>query len=476
MRRTCTLLLCCSLLSGILPVHASVDAPLPGITQEAVITREQAALALYKMFAEDIVAKAAPKTTPSFLDIPAGSSLIPVLSTFCEAEAISCTGGDFQPDQPASMPAILKMYDSLLHYYTTAPMPGVPEEQRQQPEWNQTYMTWGQDHGLIPDGIAMIPVSKETLTYFVAQDAYLRDWHYALTNARLHLPVSLGDITDSTITTLDEVHNYRNFIWQSDKGLQERLTQDHTIGAQTRDSMARLRLAALDLGMQHLETFMSDHPLFYDASFTPEERAEFRKLGLKEIIGVGEYDFTTNPSYRKHNIRATLGHVHKVILQPNEEFDYWKLMYAKGMEDVVNGWLIVEGKEVWGWGGGLCGTATAIFRGAWFSGLEITERRPHTNYYRGLYGPDMGLDATVYQDSPNLRFKNNTGNPLMIYLRYNETQDDAKVMILGTKHFTDFQFIKGTRRGNGITHERVITMNDGTVWDDKLYSAYAKVE
>lgn len=476
MRRLLSLLVAGGIFSATLPsVLAATDPTmlLGNPTPETPVTRGQAVVYLYEQFREEIEQDSSPAPSVNFMDVPADSPLLPVLSKFCVAEAVSCTGGDFLPDQPASMPAILKMYDKLLHHYRQVPLTGLPAEKLKLPNWNEEYMSWGQERGLIPGGMLMVPVTTVAMQQFLAKDAYLDAWHYALPSASPELPKTMADINDTKITTKDGVHTLQGLVDRAQNDLNGRRP---TLFRFVQDAEVSGRLAALEIGLKQLDGFMDEHPLYYDGSFSEEERAEFRKLGLQEIIGVGEYDFRTNPSYRKHNIRATLKHIHKMVLQPDEEFNYWNLMYTKGMDDVVNGWLIVEGEEVWGWGGGLCGTATAIFRGAWFAGLEITERRPHTNYYNSLYGRDMGLDATVYQDSPNLRFKNNTGHPLMLYLRYNETQDDAKVMVLGTKHFTGFEFVKGVRRGRSINHTRILTLKDGSKVTDDLFSSYKKVE
>lgn len=456
---------------------ADVSSMMGTMAPDGTMSRAEAVLYLYKQFQSDLESDPTPVPQVSFMDLPSTSPLLPLLARFCVAEAISCTGGDFMPDQPASMPAVLKMYDHLLHHYNQVPMEGLSKEKQALPTWNEEYMHWGEEHGLVPKDMLMIPVTHGTMEKFLAKDTYLRSWYYTLPTAYPRLPESLDQVNDTNIKTKDDLNTMRDLVQRSNLSVLERLMEGTSPFRKPQDILVSTKLGGLRSGMDQLALFMDQHPLYYDGSFTEEERKEFRDLGLQEIIGVGDYDFRTNPAYRKHNIRATLKNVHKLVLQPDEEFDYWKVMYAKGLNDIVNGWLIVEGKEVWGWGGGLCGTATTIFRAAWFSGLEITERQPHTNYYNSLYGRnDMGLDATVYQDWPNLRFKNNTGHPLMLYLRYNETEDFAHLMVLGTKHFTNFEFIKGTRRGRSINHERIVTLKDGTVWKDELYSTYKQVE
>lgn len=66
-------------------------------------------------------------------------------------------------------------------------------------------------------------------------------------------------------------------------------------------------------------------------------------------------------------------------------------------------------------GGGVCQVSTTLFRALLAAGLPISERRAHA-YRVGYYEQDSppGLDATVYDPSPDLKFKNDTPSYLLI--------------------------------------------------------------
>ena len=89
-------------------------------------------------------------------------------------------------------------------------------------------------------------------------------------------------------------------------------------------------------------------------------------------------------------------------------------------------------------GGGICQVSTTAFRAAIYSGLEITARRNHA-YPVGYYNP-QGMDSTVYIPKPDLRFKNDTPNYILIQTKivgteltfqFYGTSDGRKTTVIG---------------------------------------------
>ncbi|MCX6744921.1 MAG: VanW family protein [Candidatus Parcubacteria bacterium] len=72
------------------------------------------------------------------------------------------------------------------------------------------------------------------------------------------------------------------------------------------------------------------------------------------------------------------------------------------------------------YGGGLCQIGTTMFRVALYSGLPITERRPHS-YIVSYYNP-LGMDATIYGPHPDLRFNNDTGYNILLQIKIDGTE------------------------------------------------------
>lgn len=137
---------------------------------------------------------------------------------------------------------------------------------------------------------------------------------------------------------------------------------------------------------------------------------------IKELIGTGQSNFAGSPYNRRHNIKVGADAVHGLLIKPGEEFS---LVENLGEIDAANGYLpelVIKGdKTIPEYGGGLCQVATTIFRSALGSGLPITARRNHS--YRVSYYEPAGMDASVYDPWPDIKFLNDTGNYVLIQSR-----------------------------------------------------------
>lgn len=143
---------------------------------------------------------------------------------------------------------------------------------------------------------------------------------------------------------------------------------------------------------------------------------EANKFGIVEIIGQGNSRFVGSIPNRVYNISLAANRVNGVLLAPNEEFSF-----AKAIGDISKftgykeAYVIQNGRTILGDGGGVCQVSTTLFRAILNSGLPITERHAHA-YRVGYYeqGSPPGLDATVYVPKVDLRFKNDTGNHILV--------------------------------------------------------------
>ncbi|MFI5265198.1 MAG: VanW family protein [Candidatus Levyibacteriota bacterium] len=139
-------------------------------------------------------------------------------------------------------------------------------------------------------------------------------------------------------------------------------------------------------------------------------------LGIIEEIGQGSSFFAHSIPGRIHNVALAASKINGVLVAPGEEFSF-----DKNLGDVTQytgyqqAYIIQNGKTVLGDGGGVCQVSTTLFRAILNSGLPITDRTAHA-YRVGYYEQDSppGLDATVYFPSVDLKFKNDTGNYILI--------------------------------------------------------------
>jgi vancomycin resistance protein YoaR len=137
-------------------------------------------------------------------------------------------------------------------------------------------------------------------------------------------------------------------------------------------------------------------------------------MGIKELLGTGYSNFSGSPTNRRKNIARAIEILDGTIIEPGAVFSTVETM---GEIDSKHGWfpeMVIKGNETKPeFGGGLCQIGTTLFRGAMKSGLPILERQPHS--YRVRYYDPPGTDATIYGPHPDLKFKNDTGNPILIH-------------------------------------------------------------
>lgn len=139
---------------------------------------------------------------------------------------------------------------------------------------------------------------------------------------------------------------------------------------------------------------------------------DLNDLGIEELIGRGVSNFAGSPVNRRHNIKTGTNSLNGVLIAPNEDFS---LLDALGEIDGANGYLqelVIKGdRTIPEYGGGLCQIGSTTFRAALWSGLPITARRNHS--YRVVYYEPAGMDATIYDPAPDMRFLNDTGHHIL---------------------------------------------------------------
>lgn len=144
--------------------------------------------------------------------------------------------------------------------------------------------------------------------------------------------------------------------------------------------------------------------------------SEVNDLGIRELIGRGTSRYAHSIPSRIHNIALASKNFNGVLLKPGEVFSFnetlGEVSDATGYQQA---YIIKDGRTELGDGGGVCQVSTTLFRAILDAGLPVTERRAHS--YRVTYyeqGSPPGIDATVYEPSPDLKFKNDTPGHILI--------------------------------------------------------------
>jgi hypothetical protein len=133
------------------------------------------------------------------------------------------------------------------------------------------------------------------------------------------------------------------------------------------------------------------------------------------VLGYFEtnYDRSERVQARSYNLRLAASKLDGTVLLPGEVFDFNDVV---GARDEANGYkvakVIAEGELVDGIGGGTCQISGTLHGAAFFAGLSIVERYPHTRPSSYI---KMGLDATVVYPTINFRLKNPFSFPIVLH-------------------------------------------------------------
>lgn len=154
-------------------------------------------------------------------------------------------------------------------------------------------------------------------------------------------------------------------------------------------------------------------------------------LGITELVAQGKTNFRGSPTNRRFNLTYGSHKLNGLLIAPGETFS---LVTALGKIDAAHGWkseLVIKGADITPeFGGGLCQVATTLFRAILNSGLPVVERHNHSLRIR-YYEPPIGLDATIYEPKPDLRFTNDY--TFYLLLQTSVDGDDLTYSFYGTK-------------------------------------------
>jgi vancomycin resistance protein YoaR len=199
-------------------------------------------------------------------------------------------------------------------------------------------------------------------------------------------------------------------------------------------------------------------------------------LGIKALLAKGISDFSGSPNSRIHNIKIGIAKFNGVLIKPDEEFSFNKVLGKVGPEQGYQPELVIKkDKTIPEYGGGLCQVSTTMFRAAINAGLEITQRYPHAFPVK-YYNP-QGFDATIYPPFPDLRFINTTSKHVLIQTKINGyelifelygTNDEREIEIDGPYQYD----IKEDGSMKARLIQKVYDKDGNIILDKTFYSNY----
>jgi vancomycin resistance protein YoaR len=166
--------------------------------------------------------------------------------------------------------------------------------------------------------------------------------------------------------------------------------------------------------------------------------AQLAGVSTDAVLGWFETKYARDLKHaaRSYNLALAASKLDGTVLLPGETFDFNTVV---GPRNEANGYkvapVIAQGELVDGIGGGTCQVAGTLHAAAFFAGLDIPDRRPHT---RPSFYIKMGLDAAVAYPTISLKLANPMPFPVVLH----ETVEGGLVRaeILGPRRTRDVTF------------------------------------
>lgn len=212
---------------------------------------------------------------------------------------------------------------------------------------------------------------------------------------------------------------------------------------------------------------------------------DINDLGINELIGSGGSRYAGSILSRIHNIKLASSKFNGVLIKPEEIISFNKILGDVSKETgYQQAYVIRDGGTVLGDGGGVCQVSTTLFRAALNAGLPIVERSPHS--YRVSYyeqGSPPGIDATVYDPSPDLKIQNDTPGHILIQVINDPANKSLIFELYGTHDGRVAEISKPIISGSTAPPEDLYTddptLPTGTIkqidwkaWGAKVYFDY----
>ncbi len=138
-------------------------------------------------------------------------------------------------------------------------------------------------------------------------------------------------------------------------------------------------------------------------------------VSFGEVLGWFETNYARGEKHalRTFNLRLAASRLDGYVVLPGETFDFNEVV---GPRDEAHGYkvapVIAEGELVDGIGGGTCQITGTLHGAAFFAGMTVVARRPHTRPSSYI---KMGLDAAVAYPTTTLTLKNPFDFPVVLH-------------------------------------------------------------
>ena len=159
--------------------------------------------------------------------------------------------------------------------------------------------------------------------------------------------------------------------------------------------------------------------LAYDVTEPTHKKEELDTI--QNILGKADTDYSLSSKARSSNIATAAKLINGTVLYPGETFSTLDTITPFTEE---NGYALAgsyaNGTTTETFGGGICQVSTTLYLAVLRAELEVTERKNHSMLVTYV---KPSMDAAIAESSgKDFKFKNNTDNPIYIYMvAYNGT-------------------------------------------------------
>lgn len=138
----------------------------------------------------------------------------------------------------------------------------------------------------------------------------------------------------------------------------------------------------------------------------------FEEQGIIGTVATFTTSFKTSQESRKYNIKIAAEAFNNLLIKPNGEFSFNKIIKDKKVDKKYKvAKIIKNNKFVLGDGGGVCQVSTTLYNSVLLANLKVVERSHHS--VPVSYVP-LGQDATVSENISDFKFQNSKDKSIMI--------------------------------------------------------------
>lgn len=153
----------------------------------------------------------------------------------------------------------------------------------------------------------------------------------------------------------------------------------------------------------------------------PESDSKTQEQPAESIIGSFETPINDSSENRRKNIALCVKTINGTKVDPGKTFSFNTAAGPRtGKRGYKKAKVMIDGKYVMDFGGGVCQVSTTLYNAAAAAGLEVTERHRHQ---KPVSYVNEGQDAAVNYNDLDLKFVNNSDG----VIRLDITQDGKKI-------------------------------------------------